>query len=106
MSKRTFFLASSSQARVRPQTAANPAGFGPAAAAASVKGFKVPEGLKVSLFASEPLVRNPTDMDIDERGRVWITEGGNYRSSFKHGAHCSLRVTGLWFWKIQMAMAG
>src|ERR1700683_1336166 len=29
------------------------------------------------------MVRNPTDMDIDERGRVWVTEGVNYRSSFQ-----------------------
>src|SRR6185369_15278132 len=34
-------------------------------------------------FASEPMVRNPADMDIDARGRVWITEGVNYRSSFQ-----------------------
>ena len=29
------------------------------------------------------MVKNPTDMDIDERGRVWITEGVNYRSTFQ-----------------------
>lgn len=62
---------------------ANPAGFGPQAAAESISHFTVADGLEVSLFASEPLVRNPTDMDIDERGRVWITEGVNYRSSFQ-----------------------
>lgn len=63
--------------------AANPAGAGPEAARESLKNFKVPTGLEVTLFASEPMVRNPTDMDIDERGRVWITEGVNYRSSFQ-----------------------
>ncbi len=63
--------------------AANPAGVGPEAARESLKSFTVPDGLEVSLFASEPMVRNPTDMDIDERGRVWITEGVNYRSSFQ-----------------------
>jgi len=45
--------------------------------------FTVADGLQVSLFAAEPMVRNPTDMDIDERGRIWITEGVNYRSTFK-----------------------
>ena len=45
--------------------------------------FTVADGLAVSLFAAEPMVRNPTDMDIDERGRVWITEGVNYRSTFQ-----------------------
>ena len=63
--------------------AANPAGVGPQAAAESVKQFAVGEGLEASLFASEPMVRNPSDMDIDERGRVWVTEGVNYRSSFQ-----------------------
>ena len=57
--------------------------FGPAAARESLKSFTVANGLEITLFASEPMLRNPTDMDIDERGRVWITEGVNYRSSFQ-----------------------
>src|SRR6266567_9239705 len=63
--------------------AANPGGVGPEAARESVKKFTVADGLDVSLFASEPMVRNPTDMDIDARGRVWITEGVNYRSTMR-----------------------
>jgi putative membrane-bound dehydrogenase-like protein len=63
--------------------AANPSGFGTEAAHKSVEQLKVAEGLGVALFACEPMVRNPTDMDIDEKGRVWITEGVNYRSSFQ-----------------------
>src|SRR5689334_19027521 len=63
--------------------AANPAGVGPQAARESINRFNVAEGLEVWLFASEPMVRNPTDMDIDERGRIWITEGVNYRSTFQ-----------------------
>src|SRR6266513_1661174 len=63
--------------------AANPAGVGPEAARESVKKFTVADGLEVSLFASEPMVRNPTDMDIDAHGRVWIAEGVNYRSTFQ-----------------------
>jgi len=62
---------------------ANPSGTGSEAAAEAAKKFTVCEGLEASLFASEPMVRNPTDIDIDERGRVWITEGVNYRSSFQ-----------------------
>lgn len=38
------------------------------------------KGLEVTLFASEPMMRNPTNMDIDAKGRVWICEGYNYRS--------------------------
>jgi putative membrane-bound dehydrogenase-like protein len=63
--------------------AENPGGVGPQAAEQSLSHFKVADALEVSLFASEPLVRNPTDMDIDERGRVWVTEGVNYRSTFQ-----------------------
>src|ERR1043166_4450426 len=63
--------------------AANPSGIGPEAARESVKRFVVADGLEATLFASEPMVRNPTDMDIDARGRVWLTEGVNYRSSFQ-----------------------
>lgn len=37
------------------------------------------ERLQLTLFASEPMLTNPTNMDIDDRGRVWITEAYNYR---------------------------
>jgi putative membrane-bound dehydrogenase-like protein len=36
-------------------------------------------GLQVELFASEPMVINPTAMDVDEQGRVWVSEAVNYR---------------------------
>lgn len=45
----------------------------------ALKGLKIDEGLYATLFASEPMITNPTDMDIDARGRVWICEGYNYR---------------------------
>src|SRR5436189_854787 len=35
--------------------------------------------LELSLWASEPLFANPTSMDIDHRGRVWVCEAVNYR---------------------------
>ncbi|TDQ16388.1 putative membrane-bound dehydrogenase-like protein [Algoriphagus boseongensis] len=35
--------------------------------------------LELELFASEPMLTNPTNMDIDDRGRVWVTEAYNYR---------------------------
>ncbi|MGL4462363.1 MAG: PVC-type heme-binding CxxCH protein, partial [Planctomycetia bacterium] len=31
------------------------------------------------LWAAEPMVENPTNIDVDSRGRVWVTEGVNYR---------------------------
>jgi putative membrane-bound dehydrogenase-like protein len=42
--------------------------------------FRVAEGLEISLWASEPLFVNPTCMDIDHRGRVWVCESVNYRN--------------------------
>lgn len=41
--------------------------------------FTVPEGLEVTVWAKSPMLRNPTNMDIDAQGRIWITEGVNYR---------------------------
>ena len=52
---------------------------GPEAALAETAGMTPGDGLDVSLFASEPMLVNPTDMDIDARGRIWINEGANYR---------------------------
>lgn len=37
--------------------------------------------LELTLFASEPMMSNPTNMDIDDRGRVWIAEAYNYRTT-------------------------
>jgi putative membrane-bound dehydrogenase-like protein len=45
----------------------------------AVSTFKVVDGLEISLWASEPLFANPTSMDIDHRGRVWVCESVNYR---------------------------
>ena len=41
--------------------------------------FTLPEGLEVKLWAKSPLFFNPTNMDIDHKGRVWVAEGRNYR---------------------------
>lgn len=56
---------------------------GLAAAQAAVKAMTTPPGVVATLFAAEPMVVNPADMDVDHRGRVWITEGANYRASFQ-----------------------
>ena len=34
--------------------------------------FSVPEGLEVTLWAETPMLRNPTNMDIDRDGRLWV----------------------------------
>jgi putative membrane-bound dehydrogenase-like protein len=40
--------------------------------------------LELSLWASEPLFANPTCIDIDHRGRVWVCESVNYRHKLHH----------------------
>ena len=38
--------------------------------------------LEATLWAQTPMFNNPTNMDIDKDGRIWIAEGVNYR---RHG---------------------
>ena len=45
----------------------------------ALKGIKLAEGLEASLFASEPTITNPTNIDVDHLGRVWVCEAFNYR---------------------------
>lgn len=45
--------------------------------------FKVPEGLEVTLWAGSPMLLNPTNIDIDKDGRIWVAEGVRYRKN--HG---------------------
>ena len=41
--------------------------------------IKVPEGLEVTIWAKSPLFYNPTNIDIDRFGRIWVAEGVRYR---------------------------
>ena len=41
--------------------------------------FDVPDDLCVLRFAESPQLFNPTAIDVDARGRVWVAEGVNYR---------------------------
>jgi putative membrane-bound dehydrogenase-like protein len=41
--------------------------------------FRVPEGLEVTLWATSPMLSNPTSIDVDAQGRVYVAEGVNYR---------------------------
>ncbi|MEP7143452.1 MAG: PVC-type heme-binding CxxCH protein [Ferruginibacter sp.] len=40
----------------------------------------LPDDLEATLWAESPMFYNPTNMDIDSKGRVWITEAVNYRN--------------------------
>jgi len=44
--------------------------------------FKVPDGFEVTLWAATPLLHNPTNIDIDKDGRIWVAEGVRYRSHY------------------------
>lgn len=41
--------------------------------------FILPEGLELTVWARAPQLRNPTNLDIDAQGRIWVAEGVNYR---------------------------
>jgi len=41
--------------------------------------FELPPGLVCETWAESPQLFNPTAMDVDERGRLWVTEAVNYR---------------------------
>jgi len=45
----------------------------------AIDGLEVAEGLQATLAASEPMVKSLTNLDIDDRGRVWVCDVMNYR---------------------------
>jgi putative membrane-bound dehydrogenase-like protein len=45
----------------------------------ALKGLTTYNGLEIKSMATEPMLRNPTNIDVDDRGRVWVTEAYNYR---------------------------
>jgi hypothetical protein len=42
--------------------------------------FVTPAGLAVTLWAESPHFFNPTSIDVDYRGRIWVAEAVNYRA--------------------------
>ena len=65
-----FFLSScdqkSSQSPIEPQEA--------------ISTFQLPEGYKIELVASEPLVTNPVEAAFDEDGKMYIAQMDDYPS--------------------------
>jgi putative membrane-bound dehydrogenase-like protein len=47
----------------------------------AVANLDVHPELQATLFASEPAITNPTNLDIDYRGRVWVCDVMNYRGN-------------------------
>ncbi len=67
---------------VQVAQAAQAAGAGSREPKDAVSGLDVADGLEATLFASEasnPAMLNPTSIDIDHLGRVWVCEVVNYR---------------------------
>ncbi len=50
----------------------------------SLAAFQMSPGLEIKLWASEPLFSNPTCIDVDHLGRVWVCESVNYRDKLKN----------------------
>lgn len=40
----------------------------------------LPEDLEATLWAESPMFYNPTNIDVDVKGRLWVTEAVNYRN--------------------------
>ena len=57
-----------------PQNTGEGAGSGPLVAEESAAGFRLPEGMRATVFAAEPDVQNPVAMTWDTRGRLWVAE--------------------------------
>lgn len=45
----------------------------------AVASLDAPDDLQVGLFAAEPLLLSPSNIDVDHLGRVWVCEVVNYR---------------------------
>jgi putative membrane-bound dehydrogenase-like protein len=43
-------------------------------------GLFLPDDLQATLWAESPMLYNPTNMDVDLKGRIWVTEAVNYRN--------------------------
>lgn len=50
----------------------------------ALQGLAITNGLIIQTMATEPMLRNPTNIDVDDRGRVWVTEAYNYRPAINN----------------------
>jgi len=87
-----FIAAASLAAMPRSMLAADKAPIPPPAPFVASEGgslptalFQLPEGLEVTLWARSPMLANPTNIDFDTQGRLWVNEGVNYRVYNKGG---------------------
>lgn len=45
----------------------------------ALAGLEVHPALEVTVFATEPMLKNPTNIEVDAQGRIWVLEAYNYR---------------------------
>jgi putative membrane-bound dehydrogenase-like protein len=60
--------------------------------AEALKALEVPGEMEVALFASEPMITNPSAIDIDTHGRVWVAEIQWYRGRAKQPGADKIKV--------------
>ena len=63
----------------KPTIVAGNAGSDERTADVAVENLDIHDELEVTLFAAEPMLLSPSNIDIDHRGRVWVCEIVNYR---------------------------
>lgn len=49
-------------------------------------GFHLPPGFEITLFASEPDITKPINMEFDEKGRLWVTHSIEYPNEASTGS--------------------
>lgn len=49
-------------------------------ASVPAESFQVVDDLEVTVWAQSPMFYNPTNIDIDAQGRIWVAEGLRYRT--------------------------
>lgn len=42
------------------------------------EGFTLPPGFEITLFAAEPDISKPINMEFDDRGRLWVSQSSEY----------------------------
>lgn len=61
------------------QAPPQPSHFYPLTTESDSNKLYLPNDLEATLWAETPMLYNPTNMDVDARGRIWITEAVEYR---------------------------
>ncbi|MBK5278929.1 MAG: dehydrogenase [Bacteroidia bacterium] len=56
-------------------------------------GFRLPPGFEIQLFASEPNIDKPINMNFDAKGRMWVTQSFEYPFPNAPGEHGTDRLT-------------